>query len=105
MEIPEGIAEEGQAREVTVVLFAWLRQLFGERQLRVPLRDARDLGQLLRTLCTTPEHRRGLLQDSGRPREDLIVLVNGHNAALMAGEHTSMRPGDLVAVFPSIYGG
>ncbi len=105
MEIPESVAEEGQGREVTVVLFAWLRQLFGEKQVRVPLRDARDLGQLLRTLCSTPEHRRGLLQESGRPREDLIVLVNGHNAALMAGEHTAMQPGDLVAVFPSIYGG
>ena len=104
MEIPESVAEESQG-EVTVALFAWLRQLFGVNQVRVPLQDARDLGQLLRTLCSTPERRRGLLQDSGQPREDLIVLVNGHNAALMAGEHTAMRPGDQIAVFPSIYGG
>lgn len=92
-------------REVTVRLFARMRELFQESAVRVEVEDAWDVGRILRGLCATAEQRQGLFQESGALRTDLTVLLNGHNVALSDGEHTEVCAGDEVAVFPPIYGG
>ncbi len=90
---------------VTVRLFAGLRYLFGQKESRVAIGQAADIGRLLEALCTTPEQRHGLLDESGGIREGFLVLLNGHNIAFLGGAGATLHDGDEVAIFPPIAGG
>ena len=90
---------------VTVRLFAGLRYLFGQKESRVAIGQAADIGRLLEVLCTTPEQRHGLLDESGGIREGFLVLLNGHNIAFLGGAGATLHDGDEVAIFPPIAGG
>lgn len=97
--------EQSRDPGVTVRLFAGLRYLFGQKESRVAIGQASDMGQLLEVLCTTPEQRRGLLDESGGIKEGFLVLLNGHNIAFLGGAGATLRDGDEVAIFPPIAGG
>jgi molybdopterin synthase sulfur carrier subunit len=90
---------------ITVRFFATLRELFGAKQQVVGVAEAPDVAHLLDVICDSPARRDGLLQASGRPRKDIVFLVNGRNIAFLAGLDTLLAEGDAIDVFPPVFGG
>jgi len=96
-------AVDGSQGEVEVRFFADLAQAFGKEVTR-PVGPATDVVALLGGLCDTPG-RRGALFQGEALRERLTVLVNGRNILFLDGLSTSLHDGDVVSVFPPVYGG
>lgn len=94
---------DGTQGEVTVKFFADLAQLFGG-EVRRPLGPATDVAGLLGVLCETPARRRALF-DGEALRARFTVLVNGRNILFLDGLSTTLHDGDVVSVFPPVYGG
>ena len=92
--------EQGLDAYVTVKLFAWLRDLFGWNELRVPTDQAPNVRRLLEHLCTSVEHGPGSLKESGAFEEGFIVLLNGRSIDFAGGMEARLREGDEVAIFP-----
>ncbi len=94
---------------VRLLLFATLREKFGVKELDLEL----GRGGGLRELFEAAADRLGgdflseVLDDSGLPRDDRIIMVNGRNVKDTPDRGTSIRlaDGDVVAVFPPIAGG
>jgi molybdopterin synthase sulfur carrier subunit len=91
------------AGSVTVKFFADLAQVFGKEH-RGPVGPATDVAGLLGGLCDTEGRRRALF-DGDALRERLTVLVNGRNILFLDGLSTTLHDGDVVSVFPPVYGG
>lgn len=90
--------------KVTLKFFADLAQVFGTEVPR-PLEPAADVGRLLGGLCDTEGRRQVLFSGADVLRERLTVLVNGRNILFLDGLSTPLRDGDVIAVFPPVYGG
>ncbi len=90
---------------VTVKLFAWLRDIFGWKELGVPADQAPNVRQLLEHLFTSAEHGPGPLGESGAIAEGFIVLLNGRGIDFAGGMEAELREGDEVAIFPPLSGG
>lgn len=90
---------------VTVKLFAWLRDTFGLKEIRIPVDDAPDVGRLFEELQGWASDGRSLLGESGRLEEGFIVLLNGRSIDFAGGMTARLAGGDEVAVFPPIAGG
>ena len=93
----------GSSPELTVKFFADLTQAFG-KEVRRPLAGGVDVRTLFGGLCDT-EGRRQALFDGDELRERLTVLVNGRNILFLDGLATALHDGDVVSVFPPVYGG
>ena len=89
--------------EVTVKFFADLAQLFGKENTR-PLESPMDVADLFGGLCDTEGRRRAFFAGDAL-REQLTVLVNGRNILFLDGLATTLHDGDVVSVFPPVYGG
>jgi molybdopterin synthase sulfur carrier subunit len=90
--------------EVQVKFFADLAGQFG-KELRRPLGPATDVAGLLGGLCDTAGRRAALFAGPGELRERFTVLVNGRNILFLDGLATVLHDGDVVSVFPPVYGG
>ncbi len=98
------MTDDTTSAAVTVKFFADLAQVFG-KEVRPPSRPATDVAGLLGGLCDTEGRRRALFAGPGELRERLTVLVNGRNILFLDGLSTALRDGDVVSVFPPVYGG
>lgn len=90
---------------VVVRLFAGVKDVFGEKEIRAPLEEAQDVGRLLRSICTSPDQERALYDEVHALRKDITVLVNGRRIHFLDGEETALSDGDVVSLFPPLYGG
>jgi len=90
---------------VTVRLFAGLRDIFDWHQSQIPIAQAPNVARLLESICRTETQREALLDDSGEIAAGVILLINGHHAALRGGSAACITEGDEVAIFPPIAGG
>jgi len=90
---------------ITVRFFSITKKLFGAGDVGVPAEAAADVEGLLVHVCDTAEKSKGVFVAPGALRPDVTVLVNGRNIALLEGLHTTVRPGDVVAVVPPMAGG
>ena len=90
---------------VTLNYFAQLRQAAGVDKESLPLADNASLGQaLLAAVERHPEQFRALLlDDTGRLRPSLIILLNGVPAA--GGPDAALKDADAVSIFLPIAGG
>ncbi|WP_300526328.1 ubiquitin-like small modifier protein 1 [Aminiphilus sp.] len=88
-----------------VLFFATIRNLTGEKELRVP--RAATVRALLELLATRygERFRRKVLDENGDPSPELIVLVNGHHIAHLDGGDTPLAETDRISLFPVIGGG
>ena len=93
------------SQNVTVRFFATLRELFGDEEVVVAVTRASDVARLLDAICDSPLQERGLRQESGGLRKDIVLLVNGRNVAFLGGIDARLKEGDEVAIFPPVYGG
>ena len=94
-----------EVAEVTVKLFASLKDVFGQRQIGAQLEGRHDAVQVLGSICACREQEQALF-DSGRVlRGDLVVLVNGRHLQHLGGAQTVLNSGDVISLFPPIYGG
>jgi MoaD family protein len=91
--------------EVTVSFFATMRDAFGQNEVAVPLERAHSVRDLLDGLCTSPLRARAVRDERGALRGDLTLLVNGHHVDAVGGLDSPLRGGDVVSVFPQLYGG
>lgn len=89
---------------VRVRFFAYFREVFGGKDLEVPLSGAATIGALLESLGDTPRRRDELFSGGGL-KPHLVVLINGAPLARPAPLETPLRDGDLVAIFPLLGGG
>ncbi len=94
----------GQAPTVTIHVFGQLREdRAGKSQLsvsaptvRAALEDLeRSQSALYRNLC----------DETGKVRRHLNVFVNSDNVRDLDGIDTTLTPGDVVTIFPSVSGG
>ncbi len=91
--------------QVTVSFFATMRDAFGGDELAVPLERAHSVRALLDGLCTSPGRERAVHDERGALRGDLTLLVNGHHVDALGGLDASLAGGDVISVFPQLYGG
>ncbi len=88
-----------------VLFFATIRNLTGEKELRVA--RAATVRALLELLATRygERFRRKVLDEKGDPSPELIVLVNGRHIAHTGGGDTPLKDGDEISIFPVVGGG
>jgi sulfur-carrier protein len=91
--------------EVTVSFFATMRDAFGRNEVAVPLENAHSVRDLLDGLCTSPSRERAVRDERGALRGDLTLLVNGHHVDALGGLDSPLKDGDVVSVFPQLFGG
>ncbi len=90
---------------MTVRVFAWLRDTFRDKELRIPLALAPDLRTLFRYLSTVQERGPSLMRDTQTAVTGLVVLLNGRQIDLGKGLEVALADGDEVAIFPPVTGG
>lgn len=90
---------------VLVSFFATMRDAFGSDEVAVPLEQAASVRQLLDGLCTSPRRERAVRDERGGLRGDLTLLVNGHHVDALGGLDAPLNGGDVVSVFPQLFGG
>ncbi len=84
-----------------VKFYAQLRQIAGQ-QAFVP---AGNLRAVLDAVCSKSPALRNALFDGDRLREQVRVMVNGHDIELGQGLDTVLHEQDQLAIFPPIGGG
>ena len=82
-----------------------MRDAFGGAELSVPLERAHSVRDLLDGLCTSPPRERAVRDARGALRGDLTLLVNGHHVDALGGLDAPLSGGDVVSVFPQLFGG
>ena len=96
---------ERQDQEVTVKLFASVKDAFGLGEMRVTLEEGHDVGRLLESICTSPQRVHSVYDENRTLRQDVTVLVNGRSIVFLDRLRTALKEGDTVSVFPPVYGG
>jgi molybdopterin synthase sulfur carrier subunit len=99
------VEERSAGEAIKVRYFAGVRDLFGEREVALAPDSAPSVEHLLGVICDSPERRRGLLDDSGVLRKGIVILINGRSIAFLGGMKAVLRAGDVISVFPPVYGG
>ncbi|MEN2999041.1 MAG: MoaD/ThiS family protein [Acidilobaceae archaeon] len=91
---------------VTVKVLGRLTELLPERELSIPLEEGESLGELLRSLDRRTGGRllRLLLDESGKVREEYIILLNGAPVVSELND-VKLREGDRLVIFPPASGG
>ena len=101
-----GAGEVARSGGVVVVsFFATMRDAFGSNELSVPLERAHSVRDLLDGLCTSPSRERVVRDERGELRRGLTLLVNGHHVDSLGGLDSALQGGDVVSVFPQLFGG
>ena len=93
-----------ESHEVLVRFFAGLADVFG-KEARPTLGPATDVAAVLGDLCDRAGRRRDLFRGDGGLQERIVVLVNGRNISFLDGLATTLEEGDVISIFPPVYGG
>jgi molybdopterin synthase sulfur carrier subunit len=90
---------------VKLRLFGDLAEVFKAREEALEVERASSLRGLLQLTCHCYERRRKIFDSAGELRSDLNVLRNGRNIRFLNGIDTELDDGDVVSVFPRMFGG
>ena len=86
-------------------MFGDLAEVFQAREMEAELEAASNIQGFLRLLCVSYERRTKIFERSGEVRADINILRNGRNIAFLNGVETELDDGDVVSVFPRMFGG
>lgn len=85
--------------------FANFREILG-RELDVELKGKNTVRDLLEDLCQSHSQLYDMIFDeSGKLRNDVILMKNRQNIELFDGLQTLIEKGDEIAIFPPVAGG
>ena len=89
---------------VTVKLFANLRELAGTRELEM---KASTVEELLKKLIEKfgSSFEKELFVSENRIRDEYLLLVNGKNYEFLDGRKTKLKDNDVIAILPPVGGG
>jgi len=88
-----------------VKFFAILREVFGAGEKEVDLKNGSDILDLLNIICASPQSREKIFGNSSEPKASMQILKNGKSIRSLDGIHTKLEEGDLIAIFPPVFGG
>ena len=91
--------------KVRVKFFATFRELFGAEEREVELDKGAGVGELLAALCDSNKCRQKIFDESGKIRRDVKMLKKGRHIQLLDELHSELEDGDVVSVFPPLFGG
>jgi len=91
--------------KVRVKFFSTFKELFGGDETTVELGGGAGVPDLLASLCGARlECRKALYDDSGKMRRDIKLMKKGKDIEIM-NEASRLKDGDVVLMFPTIFGG
>lgn len=91
--------------QVKIEFYSSMREVFQEKERGIRLGGVATIREVLDLLCNTYQQRQRILDHSGQLRSDVNVLKNGRNIKFLDGVETEVKEGDIIAIFPLIYGG
>lgn len=91
--------------KVRVELYASMREVFQEKYREVELERPSNIRDVLNLLCNTYEQRHRIFDSSGKIRSDVNILKNGRHIKFLDSIETELKEGDIISIFPLIYGG
>ena len=89
---------------MTVRFFAYFRDVFGGKDVRVAAGDAATVGALLDRLGDTPKRRAELFVGTAL-KHHLVIMINGTPVPPDHPLAAPLKDGDVVAIFPLLGGG
>jgi molybdopterin synthase sulfur carrier subunit len=91
--------------KVKVKFFAAFRELFGVEEKQVELNSKASVRDLLDALCDSNECRQKLFDDAGGIRHDVKMLRKGKHVQLLDEPGSQLEDGDVISMFPPMFGG
>lgn len=90
---------------VKVKFFSTFRGLFAVAEREVELKSGARVQDLLAIICDSDECRKQLFDESGRLRRDVKMLRKGKDIQILDELSSGLENGDVILMFPSIFGG
>ncbi len=91
--------------KVRVKFFAALKEIFGVEEREIELESGASVQNLLHILCDSSECRQKILDEAGRLRRDVKMLKKGKRIQLVDETHSELEDGDVITMFPGMFGG
>ena len=91
--------------KVKVKFFAAFRELFGGEERELELDSRASVRDLLDVLCDSNECRQKLFDESGKLRRGVKMLKKGRHVQFLDEAHAELEDGDVITMFPSMFGG
>ena len=93
---------------INVKFFAIFRDLLGLKELQLEAGSKEDLKliDLLESLFQRfGENFRAKILENGNIRPKVNIMINGRNIKFLDGVNSTLKDGDIVAIFPPVAGG
>ena len=88
---------------VRVVLEGPLARLAGDEELVLDVREGATLLEALRALCSLRPSLSVLFDtDTGDPRTNFLLLLNGRDVDVLGGLETKLSEGDELCIIPLV---
>jgi molybdopterin synthase sulfur carrier subunit len=91
--------------KVRVKFFAAFREIFGAQEREIELDSGASVRDLLHVLCDRSGCREKILDEAGGLRRDVKMLKKGKHIQLVEETSTELEDGDVITVFPAMFGG
>ena len=91
--------------KIRVKFFATFRELFGGEEKEIELESESNIQDLLNLLCDSSQCRQKIFDHSGKLRPDVKILKRGRHIQFLDGIHTQLKEGDVIIMFPPVFGG
>jgi molybdopterin synthase sulfur carrier subunit len=91
--------------KVRVKFFAAFREIFGAEEREIELKSGASVRDLLQVLCHRSGCREKILDEAGGLRRDVKMLRKGKHVQLVEETNTKLEDGDVITVFPAMFGG
>jgi molybdopterin synthase sulfur carrier subunit len=91
--------------KVRVRFFAAFKEIFGAGEREIELDSGASVQDLLNILCDSSGCRQKIFDETGRLRRDIKMLKKGRHIQLVDETHSELEDGDVITVFPALFGG